>query len=82
MVYDLVSHIVFGTTYPIGASFIKAVQGKEIDIRFIHHVERKWLWYNLIQLVTVVPFAICNVDIGRNASTSPMPMLLEQCSLR
>ena len=69
MVCDLVPHIVFGAANPISASFMKAIQGKEIDVCLIHHVERKWLRHNLIQLVTVMPFTICNMDVGRNAST-------------
>ena len=74
MVNDLVSHIVFGTTYPICTGFVKAKQSDEINVCFVHHIERKWLRHNLIQFIAVMPFSICNMDICWNASTK-----IQQC---
>ena len=54
MVCDLVPHIVFGAANPISASFMKAIQGKEIDVCLIHHVERKWLRHNSLPLFIYV----------------------------
>ena len=69
MVSDLLSHVILGAAYPVSISLMKTIYGKEIDMRLIHHVECKWLWLNVIQLVPVVPFPICNMDVGRDAST-------------
>ena len=68
MVCDLVPHLVFGAANPISASFMNAINGKEIDVCLIHHSERKWLSPDPIRLVTVMPLTICNMDVGRNAS--------------
>lgn len=81
MVYDLVPHIVFGTTYPICISFMKAIQCKEIDVCLIHHVERKCFRINYIQLVAVMPFSICDMDTGRNTSTKIQESMHLDCAL-
>lgn len=47
---------------------MKAEQGIEVHIGLVHHIEGIRLRLKYIQLVTVMPSAICDVDACRNTS--------------
>ena len=80
MVNDLVFHIVFGTTYPICTGFVKTKQSDEINVCFVHHIERKWLRHNLIQFIAVMPFSIRDMKVGWNASAKVQQGMHLYCS--
>lgn len=69
-----VTYIVFRSADPICTHLVKTEQCFEINIRLIHHVERKWFRTKAVQFVAIMPFAISNVDACRNTSTK-----IKQC---
>jgi len=71
---DLVAHVVLWSAHPIGSSLVKAEQGLEINIRFVHDVEGTWLWREAVKFIAVVPPPVRYVDVGRDA-----PAQVKQC---
>lgn len=46
----------------------------EVNIRLVHHIECEWFGCKIVEFITIMPFSISNVDIGRNASSQ-----IKQC---
>ena len=69
MAEDFIPHILLRPAYPIGASYMEAEQSIEVNIRPVHHVEGIRLRLEDVQLVAIVPPAMCNMDVCRNAAS-------------
>ena len=69
MAEDFILHVILRPAYPIGTGYMEAEQSIEVNIRLVHHVEGIWLRFEDVQLVAVVPPAMCDMDVGRNAAS-------------
>ncbi len=67
-------HILFRTGYPKCLRLMELEQSFEVNISLVHHIESEWFRREHIKFVTVMPFPISNMDIGRDASSQ-----IKQC---
>lgn len=68
-VNHLISHIVLRAAYPKGDGFMKSVEFFKVNIRLVHHVEGKRLWFMEIQFIAVVPFSVNDLDVCGDVAT-------------